>query len=194
METWRARVAGWIERSDPKDLLSVDIFFDMVGVYGNTKLASHLWREAFDAAKGNATFAKLLVEAAGEVAPAFNFWGGLRTENGRIDLKLTGLFAIVTTARVLAIRYHLLEHSTPARLAAIAKLGRGGDSDLNAVTHAQGEFLDLILKQQLADIRGGLPPGNKVAVKPLSREQRARLNDSLGAVRHLDTLTRDLLF
>jgi DNA polymerase-3 subunit epsilon/CBS domain-containing protein len=94
----------------------------------------------------------------------------------------------------LAIRHHLVERSTPARLAAIAALGRGADNDLTALARAQGEFLDLILMQQLADIRAGLPPGNKVAVKLLSREQRARLSDSLGAVRHIDTLTRDLLF
>ncbi len=43
-------------------------------------------------------------------------------------------------------------------------------------------------------MHGGLPPSNKVAVKRLSREQRTRLRESLGAVRHLDVLMRDLLF
>jgi DNA polymerase-3 subunit epsilon/CBS domain-containing protein len=193
MATWRARIAGWIARSNPADLMSVDIFFDMVGVHGDTRLASDLWREGFDAAQGNAGFAKLLADAAGEVAISLTIWGGIRTENGRIDLKRAGLFGIVTAARVLAIRYHVLERSTPARLAAVAALGRGG-KDIDALTRAQGDFLDLILMQQLADIAGGLPPGNKVSVKRLSREQRTRLHDALNAVRNLDTLTRDLLF
>lgn len=35
---------------------------------------------------------------------------------------------------------------------------------------AQGHFLDLILMQQLVDMRAGLPPGNKVAIKPLTRQ------------------------
>lgn len=194
MATWRTRIAGWIVHSNPADLLSVDIFFDLVGVHGDAALANDLWRAAFDAAADNASFAKLLAEAAGEVEPGLNIWGGLRTENGRIDLKKAGLFGIVTSARVLAIRYHLLERSTPARLAAIAALGRGGGPDIDALAHAQGEFLDLILAQQLADIQAGLPPSNKVTVKRLSREQRTQLHDSLSAVRHLDALTRDLLF
>jgi DNA polymerase-3 subunit epsilon/CBS domain-containing protein len=194
LTTWRARIADWIVRSNPADLLSVDIFFDLVGVHGDAGLANEIWRGAFDAAAGNAAFAKLLVEAAGEVEPGTNMWGGLRTENGRIDLKKTGLFGIVTAARVLAIRHHLLERSTPARLSAIAALGRGGGQDLDALARAQGVFLDLILVQQLADMRTGLPPGNKVAVKQLSREQRNQLRESLAAVRHLDALTRDLLF
>jgi CBS domain-containing protein len=124
--TWSARIADWITRSNPADLLSVDIFFDLVGVHGNAALANELWRSAFDVAQGNVTFAKLLAEAVGEVESGVNFLGSFRTENGRIDLKKAGLFGIVTTARVLAIRHHLLERSTPARLSAVAGLGRGG--------------------------------------------------------------------
>jgi CBS domain-containing protein len=194
LATWRARIGDWIVRSKPADLLSVDIFFDLVGVHGDVALANEVWRAGFDAAQGNAAFAKLLAEAAGEVAPSLTMFGGLRTKNGRVDLKKSGLFGIVTSARVLAICHHLLERATPARLAAVAALGRGGAHDLEALERAQALFLDLILAQQLADMRDGLPPGNKVAVKRLSREQRSALREALAAVRHLDALTRDLLF
>jgi CBS domain-containing protein len=193
LATWQARVADWIARSRPEDLLSVDIFFDLVGVHGDTTLAQALWHGGFDAARGNAAFAKLLARAVGEMPSGLNFFGGLRTVNGRIDLKLVGLFGIVSTARVLAVCHHLLERSTPARLAAAAALGRG-QRDLEALARAQGLFLDLILTQQFADVQAGLPPSNKVAVKRLSHGQRRRLHDALGAVRHLDTITRDLLF
>ena len=103
-------------------------------------------------------------------------FSGFRTEGGHIDLKKAGVFGIVTTARILAIRHHLLERSTPARLSAVATLGRGGGPDLDALTRAHGTFLDLILGQQLADMRDGLPPGNKVVVKRLTRDQRAQLH------------------
>ena len=193
-ETWRARIADWVTRSSPADLLSVDIFFDLVGVHGDAMLANDLWHTAFDTAQGNVAFAKLLVEAAGEVESGITMLGTLRTENGRIDLKKAGMFGIVRTARVLAIRHHLLERSTKARLSAVASLGRGGESDLGALARAYGVFVDLILAQQLADLHSGLAPSNKVATKPLSGEQRACLRESLGAVGHLDALTRDLLF
>ena len=193
LATWRARVSEWIGRSKPDDLVSIDIFFDMISVCGDAALAQDLWRGGFEAARGNAGFAKLLAETAGEVPPGLTMWGGLRTDNGRIDLKRMGLFGIVSAARVLAVRYHLLERSTPARLAAAAALGRG-QHDLEALARAQALFLDLILDQQLADVQAGSPPSNKVAVKRLSREQRAALHDALGTVRNLDSLTRDLLF
>jgi len=193
LATWHDRVGNWITHSRPEDLLSVDIFFDLIGVHGDVALAERLWRGAFDAAKGHAAFAKLLAQSAGDTPSGLNFFGGVRTEDGRIDLKLMGLFGIVSTARVLAIRHHLLERSTPARLAAVAALGRG-KNDLDALAHAQAVFLHLIAEQQVADMQAGLPPGNKVAVRRLSREQRNDLREALGAVRHLDTLTRDLLF
>ncbi len=191
--TWRARVATWVTRAKPEDLLSVDIFFDLLAVYGEARLANEIWRAGFDAAQNNASFAKLLAETAGQAPQSFTVLGGIRTEDGRIDLKRAGLFNLVTTARVLAIRHHVLERATPARLAGVAALGRS-ENDIESLVRAQADFLDFILSQQLADIADGQPPGSKVEVKGLSRPARARLRAALDAVGVLDTLTRDLLF
>ncbi|RDV03624.1 DUF294 nucleotidyltransferase-like domain-containing protein [Undibacter mobilis] len=193
LATWRARLASWLTRSSPADLLAVDIFFDLLAVYGDARLANEIWRDGFDAAQGNVMFAKLLAEAGGEVTPSLTLLGGIRTENGRIDLKRAGLFGVVTLARVLAVRHHLVERSTPARLAAAVTLGRSV-ADLEALDRAQAVFLDLILAQQLADMHAGQPPGNKVEVKALNAEQRGQLKAALGAVQHLGTLTQDLLY
>ena len=121
-------------------------------------------------------------------------FGGFRTDEGRIDLKKRGLFGIVTAARVLAIRHHVVERSTPARLAGIKALGIGAESDLDALTRRSSVFSTCILAQQIEDIEHGTPPSNAVAVKRLARRDRERLRSALAAVRNLDHLTRDLLF
>ena len=192
--TWRERIGDWIQRSTPQDLLSVDIFFDLRGVHGDLELADTLWREAFDAAHGNAGFSKLLIEAAGAAEAGRNWFGGFRTVNGRIDLKKAGLFSLVSAARALAICHHVTEHSTPARLAGIKGLMPGAQSDLDALIDAHVVFLDLILKQQIDDMERGLPPTNAVEVKVLSRRDRERLRAALQSVDNLDELGRDLLF
>ncbi len=191
---WRERVAGWIATPNPAALLSVDIFFDLRGVYGDLALADALWRDAFDAAAGHAGFAKLLAESAGAVAPALGMFGRLLTQDGRVDVKRSALFGIVTTARVLAVRHHIVERPTPARLEGIRALTLGDDRDLAALAAAQATLLDLLIDQQVADIAEGRPASNTVLVKRLSAEDRDRLRSALGAVRNLDTLTRDLLF
>jgi CBS domain-containing protein len=192
--TWQDRIAHWIRRSSPDDLLAVDIFFDMLGVHGDTALADEVWRSAFDAAKGQAAFAKLLVDAAGSVEPGFTLFRRFRTEQGRINLKKSGLFGIVSAARALAICHHVVERSTPTRLEGIKALGIGGGEDLDGLLEAQDTFLDLMAAQQVADVEQGVPPSNAVAVRRLSRLSRERLTFALHAVENLDELTRNLLF
>jgi DNA polymerase-3 subunit epsilon/CBS domain-containing protein len=194
LATWQQRIAEWIGRSNPEDLLSVDIFFDLRGVGGDISMAERLRAHAFDAAAGQFTFVKLLIEAAGPVAAGLTMLGGFRTEQGRINLKRTGLFPIVTAARALAIAHHVLDRSTEERLTAIKNLAIGGHQDLEALLEAQSVFLELVLAQQLADIQAGVPPSNAVSVKRLSRPERARLRQALRAVQPIEVLIRDLLF
>jgi CBS domain-containing protein len=191
--TWQNRIGDWIRRSTPQDLLSVDIFFDMRPVHGDGALCAEIWRDAFDAARDQIGFAKLLAEAAGGIESGLGFFGQFRTRQGRIDLKKTGLFGIVTTARVLAVRHHVMERSTPARIAGLKALGIGGDMDLEALVEAQGIFLDLLILQQIEDIERGAAPTNAVAVRRMSARDRDRLRFAFQAVRHVDDLTRDLL-
>jgi CBS domain-containing protein len=190
--TWRERLEHWLGRSDPEDLLAVDIFFDFRAVHGDGALAALLWREAYSLAKGQIGFAKLLAESGGNYEPPFG-WFGLKTENGRIDLKRGGLFVIVTTARVLAIYHGIAEHSTKARIENVRALGLGSEGDLNAMIETQRVVLAAILDQQLADIAAGRPPSNKVEMKRLSRDDQSKLKDALQSIKHANEMLRDLL-
>ena len=191
--TWRDRIDHWITRSNPEDLLSVDIFFDLRAVHGDGGLAVAVRQAAFAAAEGQVAFAKLLVEGI-SIPASLKFFGGIRTEGGRIDLKAAGLFGIVAAARAMAIRYHVMDRSTSARLAGVKALVHVSETDLDALVEAQGVFLDLILSQQIEDIAKGTPPSNAVSVKRLSPRDRDRLRAALEAVTAVDELTRDLLF
>ncbi len=191
--TWRSRIDLWIMRATPENLLSVDIFFDLRAVHGDGNLAVAIRQAAFAAAEGQAAFAKLLVEGI-SVPASLKFFGGIRTEGGRIDLKAAGLFGVVAAARAMAIRYHVMDRSTPARLAGVKALVQVSQADLDALGEAQGTFLDLIVAQQVEDIAHGTPPSNAVTVKRLSARDRDRLRVALGTVAIVDELTRDILF
>lgn len=191
--TWQNRIDHWIMRSNPGDLLSVDIFFDLRAVHGDGSLAVAVRQAAFDAAEGQVAFAKLLVEGI-STPSSLKFFGGIRTVGGRIDLKTAGLFGLVAAARAIAIRHHVMDRSTSARLAGVKELVHVSETDLDALGEAQGVFLDLIVSQQVEDIAHGTPPSNAVAVKRLSARDRDRLRVALEAVAAIDDLTRDLLF
>ena len=194
MSTWRKRVREWIGVARPEQLLSVDIFFDMRPVHGDGRLCLRVWQDAFDVARDNYGFAKLLIESAGSVEAGLGFFGRFKTRDSRINLKNAGLFGIVGAARALAICHHVVERSTSARLAGLKALEIGGARDLDALTRAQDTFLSLLLDQQIEDVERGIPPSNNVAVKRLSSDKRDALRTALKSVEHLDDLERDLLF
>ena len=172
--TWRKRINDWIHVSKPEDLLSVDIFFDLRPVHGDGRLCTTLWREAFDSRTAKSV-SQNCWQTLPAAAKALGLFGQFKTRQGRIDLKKSGLFGVVSTARVLAIRHHVVERSTPARLAGVRALAIGGESDLDALLEAQETFLDLLATQQIEDIERGTSPSNAVAVKRLSSNDRNRL-------------------
>ena len=194
LATWRDRIADWISRSNPQDLLSVDIFFDLRGVHGDIAPCHDALARGLRS-RGRRGWRSPSCWPRRPERPRRRSTGsaGSRPSNGRIDCKKSGLFGIVSTARALAIRHHVAERATPARLAGVKALGLG-EADLDALIDAQATFLDLILAQQIRDIADGIPPGNTVAVGRLSRRERDRLRGAFHAVAHLDTLTQDLLF
>lgn len=192
--TWRQRIAQWLDRSNPQDLLSVDIVFDFSAVHGDRAMAEQLWRDAWAAARGQTAFLKLLAENAGQPASGLGLFGGLRTEeDGRIDLKRTGLKDIVTTARLVALHHGVPRHSTQAKLEAVAALGTGATQDLAEIDRDHALLLDCILSQQLADIAAGLSPSNRVAPAALGKARIAALKQALGRLAILEELRRDQL-
>ncbi len=191
---WRERIGQWLTRARPQDLLAVDIFFDFRAVHGRRALAAGLWRDAWEAARGEIAFLKLLAEDIGDGSGHVSLLGRIRTdEDGRIDLKPAALKGIVTAARVMALRRGVLAHSTADRLAGLIAEGDLGLDDLKGLDADHKLVLDLILRQQLADIAIGLPPRNRVATKGLSAQEQQGLKAALQRQGSVATLVREVL-
>jgi DNA polymerase-3 subunit epsilon/CBS domain-containing protein len=191
---WHATIAHWLTRSDPQDLLNVDIFFDLLPVHGDQALGEGVWRHAFEAGRGRPEFAKLLAAASADVQSTLTMFGGFRTEEGRIDLKKGGLLPIVANARLLAIQFGVLERATPARLAGVRDLKVGGGADLDRLIAIHGLIVDCVLRQQLQDIADGRRPSNRVDPRRLAPAVQSALKDALRAVRDVEPMVRDVLF
>ncbi len=191
---WRRRIARWLSRADPADLLAVDIFFDFRAVHGRRALAQALWEEAWAAARGDIAFLKQLAGSAGEGGGHVSMFGRLRgDDDGRIDIKGAVLKGVVTAARVLALRHGVTRHATAERLSGLIAAGVGGRADLEGLDADHQTALDLILDQQLADIGEGRAPGNRAAVKMLSALDAERLKAALGRQKMVNELVRETL-
>lgn len=194
LDLWKSRIAEWVRRSRPKDLLNVDIVFDMRPVHGDMALGRELFEHAYETGNAEAHFAKLLGANLDELGNPFSLFGGFQLEDGRLDLKKYGLFPIVTTARTLAIRHDIRERSTKARLERLIGLGIGGDRDMEAMLAGHALILSLLLAQQTRDLNGGIPASNRVEIGRLSKVEQADLKSALRQLQSAPTLVRDLMF
>jgi signal-transduction protein with cAMP-binding, CBS, and nucleotidyltransferase domain len=181
LEEWRRRVRDWAENPKPGSLLSVDIFYDFQTASGDASLAEELRRAALAAAR-DPGFLPAMARAHEAIGSARGFFGGFRTENGRLDLKRGGLLPLTAGARVLALKHGIAETSTASRLRGAAEAGAIVESDAERLIEAHGLMTDLLLRQQLRDIAAGREPNSKVEVKWLSRPTRERLKGALSAV------------
>lgn len=194
IDDWRARISAWLGRNRPEDLLAVDIFYDFRPVHGDMELAARLFDDAYEAAHRAPVLAMLLAGQIEGHRPPLTLLGGFRTEQGRVDLKKGGLFPVVAAARCLAMRHDIRLRGTRERLEAVRRLQIGSDADLARWTEAHAVILDAILRQQLADIAAGRPPGNRVDPAILGRDGQRRLKEALTALGTVATTVRDLLF
>ena len=194
IDTWKARIEGWIRNPRQEHLLNVDIFFDETPVHGALALGHALFAHAYDLGRGSPTFAKLLGERLSSVPSGLTMLGGFKSRDGRLDLKLHVLFPVASAARLLSIRHGVAERSTRARIEGLIARGIGSDTDLAAMLDAHGLGLALILAQQSRDIAAGLKPSTYVDLGQISRQQKAELKRALGHLGLLHSLLRDLMF
>lgn len=191
---WNDRIEEWVRRSSPEDLLNVDIFFDQRPVHGDAQLAESLFQRAFESGRREAGFAKLLGEQVASIPNPFTLFGGFRTDGGRIDLKLHGLFPIVSAARTLAIRHGIRARSTQERLEGLIALEIGGDADMTRILAAHNVILSLMLAQQNRDLQAGIAASNRVDAGALSGAQKEELKTALKDLQAIPALVRDLMF
>jgi CBS domain-containing protein len=178
-EGWRQQVDQWISRKEGESLLNIDIFFDLQPVHGDFALAEDLRAYALRAAAGAPLFLRLLAADLERMRAPIGFFGQIRVKNGRFDIKMGGLFPLVTAARVLAIRNRVAALSTAERLAALVAHNALGAADAERLGGAHRLLTEIHLEQQIADFGAGHPPGNLVDPRRLPSARRRLLKQAL---------------
>lgn len=177
---WRRQVDTWAARSEPQNLLNVDIFYDFAPVLGQRSLAATLREHALDAAARAPLLIRALAEEVARHGAALGLFGGFRKDDrGRTDLKAGGLLPLVSGARALALAFRIEATATPERLLAATERAGAGRSDADTLIEIHEMILRLILRQQIADIAAGVPPSNAVDTSKLSRRERKALRRGL---------------
>ncbi len=185
---WNDTVGAWISKSRPEDILNCDIFFDARPVYGVGDLADQIRANAIEKAKQARTFLSFLALNASGVETPIGWFGRMKLQDGRIDLKWHGILPIISAARVASLQLGIGARSTPKRLLAAKEHELASERTIDNLVEAHSFLLRLILAQQLRDLEAGVPLSNKVAPGDLSDSDRQEMKWSLEQVPRIQDL------
>ena len=190
---WRQAISSWVKKGRPEDLLSVDIFFDGEAVYGDMSLARDLQQAMQSKATRRPDFLKQLAGNLGSHGGGSTFFGGVKTEGGRFNIKKYLLLPLVETLRILAISRGISERSSGGRASALYQSGTV-PSEVPQLAEDIHFCLKLILRQQISDIASGDLPTTKVEMAGLSASEKQVLKSIRGRVSLLPNVVQDCLF
>lgn len=180
---WQNLFQRWVETPTPQELLEAQIFFDFRKVYGQLSLEP---LDKIIAASGqHAIFLAQLAKASLKFRPPLGFFRQIREEEGGVDIKKGGIAPIVSLARVYALEAGSLAKGTVERLKAAARENKISQESAETLVEAFGFLLRLRLRQQLTNLRQGLPPHNKIFLDQLSSLERRHLKEVFLKIREM---------
>ena len=190
---WKAEIDRWVGHGRAEDVLSADIFFDYHPVCGDTDLSDRLQTHIQTAVSGQHDFLKSLARNVQSHNTGTTFFGGLKTEEGRFNLKLHLLLPLTETLRVLAISRGVKARSGARRAADIFTTG-SVPPELLQLSEDLQFCIRLVLRQQIADLAAGRPAITSIDPALLAPQEKRLLKSIQARASRLDQLLFDCLF
>lgn len=183
LRVWERYFSDWIEKPTPEFLLNSSIFFDLEGVWGETRWAGMLNDLIRRKAQRSPRFLACMARNALQRTPPLGFFKDFVMEtDGRhtnsINMKRRGTAPLADLVRVHALAIGSRERNTFDRLKDIGEadiLPRGRGADLR-------DALELIamvrIRHQALDLEAGNEPDNNIEPENLSDFERKNLKDA----------------
>lgn len=191
---WEAEIERWVKGADGSALLNVDIFLDFRAVYGDLNLASQLREKLVSRGKASMPFLHALAATVSDISP-LGLFNQFKLADGFLDLKRNGLWPIVNTVRLLALKHGITEASTKGRLKKLCEGGHMSCEEVQGFIDMHEMIARMVLKRQVALAEGGAigPSRNQVDPKALTRQERRKLKDSFKRLKALSWLIGNAL-
>ncbi|MGB5505099.1 MAG: putative nucleotidyltransferase substrate binding domain-containing protein [Sulfurovum sp.] len=173
------QIVIWFEGNDMDHYMDLAIFFDAKCVAGDTTLLEPLKQKIFDMVKQKDVFMAYFARNSLLFQTPINMFSSLRTtDEGKIDIKKGGIFAIVQGIRSLALENGVLEKSTVKRIKRLHQLGVLEKEMASELIEALGLLARLRLQGHILKQKEGLPLDNVIDVSGFGKIERDMLKDS----------------
>lgn len=198
IHVWKAYFDEWIRNCEPQQVVEFSIFFDFRPVAGDTELATELRNYVNALLKETPFFLSQLAQNALLFKTPMRLLGSIvtsssKTHSGRIDVKSPAM-AIVSFARLYALKNSIFETNTISRLGYINNLGIILDSRHRDVVTAYETLLKMRLWNQAKAIENNLDSDNWVDPGQLGHLEEVMLRECFKEIDDLQTLIQKDFF
>jgi CBS domain-containing protein len=176
------QIEEWFEGNDMNHYMDLAIFFDAKCVAGKCELFTPLKEKLFDFAHQKDVFMAYFARNTLLFETPINMFSSLRTEEGGIDIKKGGIFAIVQGVRSLALENGIKENRTVKRIKALHQQGILEKEMSSELIEALGLLSRLRLRGHIKKQKAGKKLDNIVNVEEFSKIERDMLKDSFTIV------------
>jgi CBS domain-containing protein len=184
LKEWQALFTRYIRAPEPQALLDSSIFFDFRAVAGDLSLKS--LEEILGAARDEKLFLSHMVRGALQFRPPLGFFSRIRSNNGKVDLKMGAIGPIVALARAAALCAGSHERSTHARLQAASASGDLLNEETARMLAEIFSFvLHLRLRRQLTAYQQGQPLTHEINLAELSTLERRHLQEAFVMIKRI---------
>ncbi|OQX96980.1 MAG: hypothetical protein B6I20_13655 [Bacteroidetes bacterium 4572_117] len=176
---WKKQFKKWVVKSNPKDLLEVNIFFDIRNSGKGVELTKMLQDYIYELVKNEKLFFYHLATNVLSIKPPITFFGNFIVESTKenksvFDIKNV-IMLITSIARLYALKNNVRETNTLRRLKKLNAMGVLTDDQYIMLTKNFNYLMLMRLNHQLDAINKNRDPNNLINPKSLSGLERTTL-------------------
>ena len=191
LEEWKKQFSFWINNSDTKSVLEVNIFFDFRAIYGNYSLADKLRTHLNRVADRKAVFFYNLSQEVIKFKSPVGVFGRIHGDHelpnsNLVDIKKL-LMPVIGFARLYALRALVPETNTLTRLEKLRNSEDMPDDLVDKITEAYGILMEARLRAQLNFFVKGKSPSNVLDVNQLTDIEQTTIRKVLLLINDLAT-------
>ena len=198
LSQWQSQIEFWVQRRKPSTMLLCDIFFDFSCVHGSGNMSGRL-REFVTGAVRHRGFLGALCIADQSHDVGLDWLGRLYAESdagpneGKLDLKMLGILPLVGSVRLMALRAGIVASGTSDRLLALLDNSAISRDEYDELASALALLTELLLSQQLRDVKNKNRVSKHVDPAALGRLQRENLKKAFKDIRSFRAKVRSEL-
>jgi len=192
LHIWKAYFDEWIRNCEPQQVIEFSIYFDFRPIVGDVELATELRSYVNALLKETPFFLTQVAQNALLFKTPMRLLGSIVTStnkkhSGRIDIKSPAM-AIVSFARLYALKNYIIETNTISRLDNIKNLGTILDSRHRDIITAFETLMKMRLWNQARAIENNLDTDNWIDPSQLGHLEERILRECFKEIDDLQTM------